>query len=455
MTAALFLVTGLALIGWLAGRARALILARATGEPRGALPHQHGWYVAAWTLAPPLAFLLMWAALAPALATRAMLAVPTAAALPPGFAREATLAEARALADGHASHVFYAAARALAPAYAAARDRLDGAATLVALLLAAGGGGAAFARLRPGFATRARVERMVAAGLLAASLVAIATTLGILLSLLWEGGRFFALVPVGDFLFGTHWSPQAIEGGDPGAGMGALPLFWGSFFIGAVIAMTVAIPLGLLSAIYLSQYARARTRHWAKPALEVLAGIPTVVYGYLAALTVAPAVRDLGVALGIGAASSESALAAGLVMGVMIIPLVSSVADDALSAVPRTLSEASLALGATPSETIRRVLLPAALPGVAGGVLLAVSRAVGETMIVVMAASSVATISANPFAPATTVTRQIVDLLTGEAAFESAKTLAAFALGLVLFLLTLALNLVALAAMRRRESARG
>lgn len=302
---------------------------------------------------------------------------------------------------------------------------------------------------------RPLTERTVMAMLLAASLMAVATTLGILLSLLWEGGRFFALVPIGEFLFGTHWSPQAIEGGDPASGMGVLPLFWGSFFIGAVIAMAVAVPLGLFSAIYLSHYAAPRTRRWVKPALEILAGIPTVVYGYLAALTVAPAVRDLGVALGIGAASSESALAAGLVMGVMIIPFVSSVADDALSAVPRTLAEASLALGATPSETIRHVLLPHALPGVAGGVLLAVSRAVGETMIVVMAASSVATISVNPFAPATTVTRQIVDLLTGEATFDSAKTLAAFALGLVLFLLTLMLNLVALAAMRRRDRAHG
>jgi phosphate transport system permease protein len=454
MTTTLVVVAGLALIGWLAGRARAVALVRTMDRPRGTRPRQHGWYVAAWTLAPPLAFLLLWAAVAPALATRAMLAVPAAATLPPGFARDATLAEARALADGQTSHAFHTAALALAPAYAAARDRLDAIAASIALLLAAAGGGMAFARLRPGFAAQARIERMVTMVLLAASLIAVATTLGILLSLLWEGGRFFALVPAGDFLFGTHWSPQTIEGEDPAAGMGALPLFWGSFFIGAIIAMAVAVPLGLMSAIYLSHYAHGRTRRWAKPALEVLAGIPTVVYGYLAAMTVAPAVRDLGVALGIGAASSESALAAGLVMGVMIIPFVSSVADDALSAVPRTLTEASLALGATPSETIRRVLLPTAAPGVAAGVLLAVSRAIGETMIVVMAASSVATISANPFAPATTVTRQIVDLLTGEATFDSAKTLAAFALGLVLFLLTLGLNLVAMAAARRRGRAR-
>ncbi|SFP48317.1 phosphate ABC transporter permease subunit PstC [Sphingomonas rubra] len=394
MTALLLAVFGLALIGWLAGHARAL----AFTASRGVLPRQQGWYVAVWTGLPALALLLCWAMMRPA--------------------DEITL-----------------------PA-------------MLALLLALVGGGLAFARLRPGFAAGKRVERIVVAALFAASMVAIVTTAGILLSLLWEGGRFFAIVPAGEFLFGTHWSPQTIEGGDPTAGMGALPLFWGSFFIGAVIAMGVAVPLGLLSAIYLSHYAAPRTRRWAKPALEVLAGIPTVVYGYLAAVTVAPAIRDLGVALGIGAASSESALAAGLVMGVMIIPFVSSTADDALSAVPRTLAEASLALGATPSETVRHVLLPTALPGIAGGVLLAVSRAVGETMIVVMAASSVATISANPFAPATTVTRQIVDLLTGEATFDSAKTLAAFALGLVLFLLTLFLNFVALAAMRRRGAAR-
>ena len=275
------------------------------------------------------------------------------------------------------------------------------------------------------------------------------TTAGIVASLLYEAGRFFSVVPITDFLFGTHWSPQVIDPRDPGASLGAVPLFWGTFFIGAVIAMAVAIPFGLLSAIYLTQYAAPRARRIMKPVLEVLAGIPTVVYGYFAALTVAPAVRQFAVAIGIDWASSESALAAGLVMGVMIIPFVSSMADDNLAAVPNAMRDGSLAMGATPSETITRVMLPAALPGVVGGVLLAVSRAIGETMIVVMAASGVATLTANPFASTTTVTRQIVDLLTGEAEFDSPKTLAAFALGLTLFIITLLLNIVALTVVKR------
>ncbi|WP_294190360.1 phosphate ABC transporter permease subunit PstC, partial [uncultured Sphingomonas sp.] len=278
-------------------------------------------------------------------------------------------------------------------------------------------------------------------------------TVGIVLSLVVESARFFRIVPVADFLFGTHWSPSVIDPRDPGAALGAVPLFWGTFFIGAVIAMAVAVPLGLMSAIYLTQYATPRARRWMKPLLEVLAGVPTVVYGYFAALTVAPAVRQMGSALGITAASSESALAAGLVMGIMIIPFVSSLADDSLAAVPSAMRDGSLAMGATSAETIKRVLVPAALPGVIGGVLLAISRAVGETMIVVMAASGIATLTLNPFASTTTVTKQIVDLLTGEAEFASAKTLAAFALGLTLFAITLLLNVVALMVVRRYREA--
>ncbi|HEX8555313.1 MAG TPA: phosphate ABC transporter permease subunit PstC, partial [Sphingomonas sp.] len=226
----------------------------------------------------------------------------------------------------------------------------------------------------------------------------------------------------------------------------------GTIFIGAIIAMIVAIPLGLLSAIYLTQYARPTTRKWMKPTLEILAGVPTVVYGYFAALTVAPAVRDLGLSLGLSA-SSESALAAGLVMGIMIIPFVSSMADDSIAAVPQAMRDGSLAMGATTSETIRKVLVPAALPGVVGGVLLAVSRAIGETMIVVMAAGLAANLTANPFESVTTVTTQIVMLLTGDQEFDSPKTLAAFALGLVLFLVTLALNIIALRVVKKYREA--
>jgi phosphate transport system permease protein len=292
--------------------------------------------------------------------------------------------------------------------------------------------------------------------LLAASLIAIFTTLGIVLSLMFESLRFFELVPPTDFLFGTQWSPQtamrADQAGSSGA-FGSVPLFWGTIFIGAIIAMIVAIPLGLMSAIYLTQYAHPRVRAWMKPLLEILAGVPTVVYGYFAALTVAPAVRDLGINLGISSASSESALAAGLVMGIMIIPFISSMSDDSIAAVPQDMRDGSLAMGATKSETIRKVVLPAALPGVVGGILLAVSRAIGETMIVVMAAGLAANLTANPFASVTTVTTQIVQLLTGDQEFDSAKTLAAFALGLVLFLITLVLNLIALTVVRRYREA--
>ena len=450
----LLLVIGFGLIGWACARVRAARFRRGTTQRFSALPGHHGWYVALWTMIPPLLFLGLWALNAPALVTDAVLATPPATQLPPpGFERAAILSEARALAAGRANGAFHELSTALAPAYAAAQTRYDWIATAIALLLGFAGGTFAYLRVKPAFAARTRVERIVMGLLLGASLVAILTTAGIVLSLLYEAARFFSVVPITDFLFGTHWSPQVIDPADPGANLGAVPLFWGTFFIGAVIAMAVAIPFGLMSAIYLTQYAAPATRRWMKPLLEMLAGVPTVVYGYFAALTVAPAVRDLAVAMGVRWASSESALAAGLVMGVMIIPFVSSMADDSLAAVPASMRDGSLAMGATSSETIGRVLLPAALPGVVGGVLLAVSRAIGETMIVVMAASGVATLTANPFASATTVTRQIVDLLTGEAEFDSPKTLAAFALGLTLFVVTLLLNIVALAVVKKYREA--
>ena len=253
-----------------------------------------------------------------------------------------------------------------------------------------------------------------------------------------------------EFLFGTNWSPQmairADQVGSSGA-FGAVPLFTGTLLI-ALIAMLVAVPIGLTSAIYLSEYADRRFRAVAKPLLEILAGVPTVVYGFFAALVVAPLVREAGRYLGLDVAS-ESALAAGLVMGVMIIPFISSLSDDVINAVPQSLRDGSYALGATQSETIRRVVIPAALPGIAGGILLAMSRAIGETMIVVMAAGLSANLTANPLAAVTTVTVQIATLLVGDQEFDSPKTLAAFALGLVLFLVTLTLNVIALHIVRK------
>ncbi len=305
-------------------------------------------------------------------------------------------------------------------------------------------------RFTPEYQSRVKMEGIVGGVLWACSGIALLTTVGIILSVLFESIQFFSAVPPWEFLFGTEWSPQIAMRSDQVAGsgaFGAVPLFVGTLLITA-IAMFLAVPVGLMIAIYLSQYASAKLRGIAKPMLEILAGVPTVVYGFFAALTVAPLIRDFGGWLGLSVAS-ESALAAGLVMGIMIIPFVSSLSDDAISAVPDSLKEGSLGLGATPSETIKKVLLPAAIPGIVGAILLALSRAIGETMIVVMAAGMAANLTANPLESVTTVTVQIVTLLTGDQEFDSPKTLAAFALGLMLFVTTLILNIIALKVVRK------
>ncbi len=300
------------------------------------------------------------------------------------------------------------------------------------------------------FKARQKSEAIIKSLLVASSAIAIMTTMGIIVSVLFESIQFFKSVPPAEFMFGTQWSPQTAMRVDQVAGsgsFGAVPLFAGTMLI-TFIAMLLAVPVGLMTAIYLSQYASARLRSVAKPMLEVLAGIPTVVYGFFAALTVAPVIRNIGESFGLSVAS-ESALAAGLVMGTMIIPFVSSLSEDAISAVPDSLKEASLGMGATNRETIVNVLLPAALPGIVGAILLAVSRAIGETMIVVMAAGMAANLTANPLDSVTTVTVQIVTLLTGDQEFDSPKTLAAFALGLMLFITTLGLNILALKIVRK------
>jgi phosphate transport system permease protein len=306
------------------------------------------------------------------------------------------------------------------------------------------------ARIKPGLRARNSVELVIKYILIACSMIAIFTTIGIVLSVLYEAIRFFKVIPLNDFLLGLEWSPQmairADQVGSSGA-FGAVPVFLGTALISA-IAMVVAVPIGLMSAIYLSEYAGKNFRAAAKPLIEILAGIPTVVYGFFAALTVAPFIRDTGSILGLNV-SSESALAAGLVMGVMIIPFVSSLSDDFINAVPQALRDGAYSLGATRSETIKQVVLPAALPGIVGGVLLAVSRAIGETMIVVMAAGLSANLTVNPLKTVTTVTVQIVTLLVGDQEFDSPKTLAAFALGLLLFVVTLLLNVIALHVVRK------
>ena len=422
------------------------------------LPTYHGVHNLLWVLAPALLVLAAWAPMQTRLVDQAVLASPEGQALPDfEMQRDTILAEARQIAHREIEAGFNPESTGLAPRVLEAESRYASIGGIAAILFALGAAALLLLRKRDReFRARTSVERWMKGLLIAASLIAIFTTLGIVLSLLFESLRFFQLVPISDFLFGLSWSPQvairADQAGSSGA-FGSIPLFWGTILIGAIIAMIVAIPIGLMSAIYLTQYAAPKVRSVIKPMLEILAGVPTVVYGYFAALTVAPWVRELGISLGIESASSESALAAGLVMGIMIIPFVSSMADDSIAAVPQAMSDGSLALGATRSETIRKVLLPAALPGVVGGVLLAVSRAIGETMIVVMAAGLAANLTANPFESVTTVTVQIVQLLTGDQEFDSAKTLAAFALGLVLFLITLALNLIALSVVRKYREA--
>jgi phosphate transport system permease protein len=436
--------------GWV-GYVRARSL-RTTGRLHS-LPSYHGSYAALWAAVPALLLVAVWAPVQPRLVERAVLSTPEGRARPDfAMQRDSILSEAREIARGQRDQGFNPESSGLAPAVSEAETRYSliggGAALAVSLL----GAWFALRQTAPQFRARSGVEKWLMVLLVAASLIAILTTLGILLSLMFESLRFFQCVPPVDFLFGTGWSPQtairADQAGSSGA-FGSVPLFWGTIFIGAIIAMIVAVPLGLMSAIYLTQYAHPRLRSWLKPILEILAGVPTVVYGYFAALTIAPKVRDFGLSVGIHSASSESALAAGLVMGIMIIPFISSMADDSIAAVPQSMRDGSLAMGATRSETIGKVLLPAALPGVVGGVLLAVSRAIGETMIVVMAAGLAANLTANPFASVTTVTVQIVQLLTGDQEFDSPKTLAAFALGLALFLITLVLNIIALQVVRR------
>lgn len=294
------------------------------------------------------------------------------------------------------------------------------------------------------------IENAIHLLLFSSAVIAIFVTAGILLSVLFEALRFFEVINFSDFLFGLSWSPQmAIREGQVGSSglFGAMPLFSGTILI-SLIALLLAVPIGLLTAIYLSEYADTKVRATTKPILEILSGIPTVVYGFFAVVTVAPFIRHVGSLVGLDIAS-ESALGVGLVMGIMIIPLVSSLSDDVISSVPQSLREGSYGLGATKSETIKKVILPAALPGIIGGILLAASRAIGETMIVVMAAGLSAKLSFNPIDAVTTVTVQIVTLLTGDQEFDSPKTLAAFALGLTLFVFTLILNFIALKIVRK------
>ena len=420
------------------------------GARLNSLPEYYGMLGAVWAGAPALLVYLLWRIFeADILMGQAVSAMAGADALAAN--RGLLVGEIRNAAG---SPLTYAAA---SPAVQAAADRYremsqtaDLALTAACLAVFALSAGLTLRFLTPRIKARIHVERIMRAFLLLCSMIAIFTTIGIVLSVLFEASRFFQAVPAAEFLFGLDWSPQmAIREGQVGSSgaFGAVPLFAGTLLI-SFIAMLVAAPIGLMSAIYLAEYAAPRVRGAVKPLLEILAGVPTVVYGFFAAIVISPALRGAGATLGLDVAA-ESALAAGFVMGVMIIPFVSSLSDDVISAVPQAMRDGSLGMGATQAETMRRVILPAALPGIIGGLLLAVSRAIGETMIVVMAAGLSANLTANPLEAVTTVTVQIVTLLVGDQEFDSPKTLAAFALGLTLFFVTLTLNFVALHVVRK------
>ena len=437
-------------------RARGLLSKAAPGS--GALPSRpvyYGLWTAIWCSIPALIVLAIWVPAESTLITNLVTAdLPAKIQSLPQVRLNLVLNDIRNMAAGNdaagqSGHVG-PALRQAADHYRHLENISRAALTVICLLVAMAGLLLARRKISPRLPARNRVETVIRWMLIACSTVAVFTTIGIVLSVLFEAIRFFKIIPVSDFLFGLKWRPQmairADQVGSSGA-FGMIPVFTGTALI-AAIAMLVAVPLGLMSAVYLSEYADRRFRDVAKPLLEILAGIPTVVYGFFAALTVAPFIRHIGETAGLTVAS-ESALAAGLVMGVMIIPFVSSLSDDVLNAVPQSLRDGSYALGATRSETSRRVVLPAALPGIVGSVLLAMSRAIGETMIVVMAAGLSANLTVNPLKAVTTVTVQIVTLLVGDQEFDSAKTLAAFALGLVLFGVTLMLNIIALYVVRK------
>lgn len=444
LTAALL---ALASTGYYMGRSRALRSVTAGGPRLNSLPSFYGHYVALWCGLPALLVVAAWLIFEPSIIRALVIAgLPeTVRDLDPARL-DLLLNDVRNVAaGGAAASAGGPEVQAAAERYATLRAISFWAMTVSALALAVVGLNFARNRVRPELRARAQVEQVIKVVMMACSAVAIITTIGIVLSLIFEAGRFFVKVSPVEFLFGTEWSPQialrADQVGSAGV-FGAVPLFVGTLLI-SFIAMCVAMPVGLFAAIYTAEYAHPRMRAIIKPVLEILAGIPTVVYGFFAALTVAPFFRNVGEGIGLQV-SSESALAAGIVMGVMIIPFVSSLSDDVITAVPQSMREGSYGLGSTQSEMIRKVILPAALPGIVGGFLLAISRAIGETMIVVMAAGLAANLTANPLEAVTTITVQIVTLLVGDQEFDSPKTLAAFALGLVLFCVTLVLNVVAL-----------
>ncbi len=449
----LVILLGLAVIGFIAGRKRALHLAGGNARGLHSLPVHYGAEVALFTLVPALGVLIVWMIAAP-------LAINHAVSLDfPDELRQDSgkmslvISDMRRVAAGLRDGAGAISSQSQNPelllAAAQHYNTLSAASGLwraISVLLAAIAGLAlSLARIHPRARARNVVESFLKIFLVSAASVAILTTLGIVVSMLSGTISFFGLYPAVDFFLGTTWSPSF--GG--GSALGILPLLWGTVYI-SLIALLVAVPIGLFAAIYLSEYAGPRARTILKPLLELLAGIPTIVYGLFALVIVGPSLAQVFGADGLGwMAGSSSVMTAGLVMGVMLIPFVSSLSDDILNAVPQAMRDGSLGLGATRSETLRLVVLPAALPGIVGAILLATSRAIGETMIVVMGAGAAARLSLNPFEAMTTVTAKIVSQLTGDADFASPEALVAFALGMSLFVATLCLNVVALIIVRK------
>ncbi|WP_373502924.1 phosphate ABC transporter permease subunit PstC [Aestuariivirga sp.] len=449
MTAIYFLILAVLVVaGFVVGKSRATTVGNPT--ELHSLPAYHGLFTASAVLIPMLVIILVANPLASAYVVNAGLSGFDPAVLADGLQRSTILRDIENIIRGQFTGTMTPQLEQAAAAMSSAETVSSWGVLLLGLLGGLGGLYYAITRISRDFRARNTFERITAIVLLACSAVAVLTTIGIVFSVLFETVRFFTKISVFDFLFGLQWSPQtAIRADQVGSSgsFGIVPLVAGTLLI-TTIAMLVAGPIGLFSAIYMAEYASSRVRAFAKPVLEILAGIPTVVLGFFAALTVAPLIRGWGESIGLTVAS-ESALAAGLVMGMMIIPFVSSLSDDVINAVPQSLRDGSYAMGATKSETIKKVVLPAALPGIVSAFMLAISRAVGETMIVVMAAGLAANLTINPLEAVTTFTVQIKTILVGDQEFDSAKTLSAFALGFVLFFFTLILNFIALRIVQR------
>jgi phosphate transport system permease protein len=450
----LFAIAVIAGLAFVYGRRQAMAVAGGRENLLHSRSAQHGAHLAAIMALPALVVLFLGTVFKNWMVDRLVIGgLPADITASAGVQIEGFVRNAKALAFGGVVNDRSDVAQAAGALYAS--YEFNGSVLLGLLIAVAMAAGFIWGRSLITTEYRARnvVERIVMALLIMASGVAVLTTVGIVLSMVFETMRFFSMVSPLNFFFGTEWSPQRATGGLEAAqtAFGLIPVLTGTMLI-MVIAMLVAGPVGLFAAIYMSEYATPRFRAFAKPVLEVLAGIPTVVFGFFAALTVAPFLRDSGTLLGLPVAA-ESALAAGLVMGVMIVPMISSLSDDVINAVPQSLRDGALAMGATPSESVRNVVLPAALPGIASAFMLAISRAVGETMIVVMAAGLAANLTINPLEAVTTITVQIKTMLIGDQEFDNPKTLSAFALGFVLFFFTLALNMVALKIVRRYREA--